>query len=318
MLKPKLPAQKIRWHNDEIVFHRCGEGEAVVLIHGIAGSFDTWNGVLPLLGERVQALAPDLIGHGRSTKPRGDYSLGAFATGVRDLMEALEIPSATIVGHSLGGGIAMQFAYQFPKRVRRLVLVDSGGLGPEVTSILRAATLPGSELVISMLASQRSENAGQALIRRLRRLGLHVPSSAASVAEHLAGLRDKEARKAFVATARSVIDLRGQRVDARDRLHLASEVPTMFVWGARDRFIPVTHAYEAHATVANSRLEVFERSGHFPHEDDPGRFTEVLLDFIATTEPAEISVELLREHALRDARPEPWEPPAPVDEAPAP
>ena len=310
MLLPTLPAQKLKWHNDEIVFHRCGEGEPVVLIHGIAGSFDTWNGVLPLLGKKVEAVAPDLIGHGRSGKPRGDYSLGAFATGIRDLMEALEIPSATIVGHSLGGGIAMQFAYQFPKRCQRLVLVDSGGLGPEVTPILRAATLPGSLPVIAALASKRAEQIGRAAVRRLRRTGLQPPSSTASVAHHLLGLRDKEARKAFVSTARSVIDLRGQRVDARDRLHLAAEVPTMFVWGRRDRFIPVKHGIEANAAIPNSRLEIFENSGHFPHEDDPHRFTETLLDFIEDTEPAQVSVELLREKAMRGAHPEPWEPPA--------
>ena len=309
MNQPKLPAQKIAWHDNDIVFHRCGEGEPVVLLHGIAGSFDTWNAVLPDLGRRVDAVAPDMIGHGRSAKPRGDYSLGAFATGVRDLMEALDIPSATIVGHSLGGGIAMQFAYQFPKRCRRLVLVDSGGLGPEVTPILRAATLPGSELVISMIASERAENAARAAAGWLRSAGLRLPASTGSIAAHLLSLRTKEARKAFVTTARSVMDLRGQRIDARDRLYLAAHVPTMIVWGGRDRFIPAKHGREAHTAIPGSRLEIFHRSGHFPQEDEPERFTEVLLDFIESTEPAEISVELLKEHALGHVRPEPWEPP---------
>src|SRR5687767_15602421 len=167
----EIPAEKISWHNNEIVFRRCGSGEAVILLHGIAGSFDTWTPVLPELGRSYYTVAPDLLGHGRSAKPRGDYSLGAYATGLRDLMEALEIPSATIVGHSLGGGIAMQFAYQFPERCQRLVLVSSGGLGPEVTPLLKAATLPGSQLFISAATSDRVENAGRSVLRKLREWG---------------------------------------------------------------------------------------------------------------------------------------------------
>lgn len=296
-----LAVERISWHGNEIAFHRCGNGEPVILIHGIASSFDTWNAVLPELGTRCEAIAPDLLGHGRSSKPRGDYSLGAFATGIRDFMEALEIPAATIVGHSMGGGIAMQFAYQFPKRCSRLVLVSSGGLGPDVTALLKAATLPGSELFIKLATSERIRNAGRSASRRLREWGFRSTPGMASVASHFAALKDREARKAFVTTARSVMDWRGQRIDARDRLYLAAEVPTLIVWGRRDRFIPVQHGIEAHELIAGSRLEIFDESGHFPHEHEAERFAEVLLDFIDSTEPAEISVELLREHALGGA-----------------
>jgi pimeloyl-ACP methyl ester carboxylesterase len=303
-----IPTEKISWHSNEIVFRRCGDGEAVILLHGIAGSFDTWNEVLPALGKKCYAIAPDLLGHGRSAKPRGDYSLGAYATGVRDLMEALEIPSATIVGHSLGGGIAMQFAYQFPKRCRRLVLVDSGGLGPEVTPFLRAATLPGAGLVVSAITSERARMAGRAAWRRLQQAGVGYRQSARSIANHLFSLQDAAARRAFVATARSVIDWRGQRVDATDRLYLAGHLPTMIVWGRRDRFIPIRHGAAAHGMIPGSRFEVFEEAGHFPHEEEPERFSQLLLEFIEGTEAAEISVELLRGYAMQD-HPSPWEPP---------
>lgn len=296
-----LPVERITWHGNEIAFHRCGEGEPVVLIHGIASSFNTWNAVLPELGKSHLAVAPDLLGHGRSSKPRGDYSLGAFATGIRDFMEALEIPSATIVGHSMGGGIAMQFAYQFPKRVRRMVLVSSGGLGPEVTTLLKAATLPGSELFIQAATSDRIENVGRSVGKKLREWGFRATPGMASVGSHFMGLKEREARKAFVTTARSVMDWRGQRVDARDRLYLAANFPTMIVWGRRDRFIPVDHGVDAHELIPGSRLEVFDESGHFPHEHEAERFTKLLLDFIDTTEPAEQSVELLRRHALGGA-----------------
>jgi pimeloyl-ACP methyl ester carboxylesterase len=304
-----IPTEKVSWHSNEIVFRRCGDGPPVFLLHGIAGSFDTWNGVLPALGKKCYAVAPDLLGHGRSAKPRGDYSLGAYATGLRDLMEALEIPSATIVGHSLGGGIAMQFAYQYPKRCQRLVLVDSGGLGPEVTSFLRAATLPGAALVLSAITSERARNAGRAAWRRLQRAGVGYRQSAQSVANHLFSLNDKAARRAFIATARSVMDWRGQRIDATDRLYLAGHLPTMIVWGGRDRFIPIRHGAAAHDMIPGSRFEVFEEAGHFPHEEEPERFSELLLDFIETTEAAEISVDILRDYAMQDV-PSAWEPPA--------
>lgn len=296
-----LPVETLSWHGKEIAYHRCGSGEPVIFIHGIASSFDSWNAVLPEVGKTHLAIAPDLPGHGRSSKPRGDYSLGAFATGIRDLMEALEIPSATIVGHSMGGGIALQFAYQFPKRCQRLVLVNSGGLGPEVTALLKAATLPGSELFLQLATSDRVENVGRSIGQRLTRWGWRPSAGMSSVGSHFLALKDRETRKAFVTTARSVMDWRGQRIDARDRLHLAAEFPTMIVWGKRDRFIPVAHGIEAHEMITGSRLEVFEDSGHFPHEHEPERFAEVLLDFVSTTEPAEKSVELLRKLALKEA-----------------
>src|SRR5438128_7981111 len=115
----------------------------------MASSSATWNAVLPLLAEHATVIAPDLPGHGGSTNPGGDYSLGAHASWVRDLMIALEIPRATLVGHSLGGGVAMQTAYQFPERCERLVLVGSGGLGKEGALLLRAPAFPRSELLLS-------------------------------------------------------------------------------------------------------------------------------------------------------------------------
>ncbi len=248
----------------------------VVLIHGIAGSFDTWDPVLPALGRNHLTIAPDLPGHGRAPKPRGDYSLGAFATMIRDLLEALDIPSATIVGHSLGGGIALQFVYQYPERCDRLVLVGSGGLGPEVSPLLRAATLPGSELVIRMATSDRVENVARAVFGKLGSLGVKAPSTLGTMGEHFLALKDAAARRAFITTARSVMDVRGQRIDATDRLYLAEDIPTLIVWGKKDRLIPVEHGYRAHELVPGSRLEIFDSCGHFPHEQCPDVFVETL------------------------------------------
>src|SRR5881628_872710 len=146
-----MTAKELSLHGHRITYRTAGNGPLVLLIHGITGSSATWDEVLPWLAERYSVLAPDLLGHGGSAKPRGDYSLGAYASGIRDLLGVLGFDRATVVGHSLGGGIAMQAAYQFPEYVERLVLVSSGGLGREVSPILRAATLPGSELVLGLI-----------------------------------------------------------------------------------------------------------------------------------------------------------------------
>ena len=287
-------ARQIDLHGHPVTYHQVGRGPAVLLIHGITSSSRTWRTVMPALAEHYTVIAPDLLGHGRSAKPRGDYSLGGYASGLRDLMVALEIPSATVVGHSLGGGVAMQFAYQFPERVERLALVDSGGLGSEVSLVLRAATLPGAEYVLPLLASGPLRGAGAALGSVLGRVGLRASADVRGMAEGFESLGDGAARRAFVHTARSVIDPAGQRVDATDRLYLAEHVPSLIVWGDRDRMIPVQHGRDAHELMPGSRLEVFAGAGHFPFNDDPERFVAVLADFIATTQPARFDDDLVR------------------------
>jgi pimeloyl-ACP methyl ester carboxylesterase len=292
-------SQQIELHGHPVTYRRMGQGPAVLLVHGITSSSRTWRSVLPALAEHYDVIAPDLLGHGQSAKPRGDYSLGAYASGLRDLLVALEVPTATVVGHSLGGGVAMQFAYQFPDRLERLVLVDSGGLGSEVSLVLRAATLPGAEYVLPLLASRPLRGAGATLGAVLGRVGLRASADVRGMAEGFESLGDGEARRAFVHTARSVIDPTGQRVDATDRLYLAEHVPSLIVWGERDRMIPVRHGHDAHEHMPNSRLEIFPGAGHFPFNDDPERFVATLHEFIATTEPAAFDDDLVRRLMLR-------------------
>ena len=286
-----MAREEVQLHGQPVTYHRLGEGPALLLIHGITSSSRTWRAVMSALAERHTVIAPDLLGHGRSAKPRGDYSLGAYASGVRDLMAVLGVPRATVVGHSLGGGIAMQFAYQFPDRLERLVLVDTGGLGNEVSLALRAATLPGAEWVMPMLFHERMRGAGTALGGLLGKLGLKANANVRGIAEGLESLGDTDARRAFVHTARSVIDPGGQRVDARDRLYLSAEVPTLLIWGDSDPIIPVRHAIRAHDLMPRSRLEIFPGAGHFPFNDDPDRFVRVLSDFVAKTKPARLDEE---------------------------
>ncbi len=296
-LSDDFELNEIHLHGHRVAYRMAGKGPAILLIHGITNNSETWDPVFDVLAERYTVIAPDLIGHGQSAKPRGDYSMGAYASGLRDLMVGLGIDRATLVGHSLGGGVAMQFAYQFPERAERLVLVSSGGLGPEVSIMLRAATLPGSELVIPLLASAGVLNAGRAFGHLLGRLGLKPGTDLEEIAAGFASLADRDAMSAFVQTMRASVDIGGQRVDARDRLYLAGEGPTLLVWGGRDRVIPVHHGREAHELIPGSRLEIFPEAGHFPHREDPLRFSRLLTGFIESTEPGMVDYERLAELA---------------------
>ncbi len=291
----ELPHRLIDVGGVDTYVAEAGDGPPVLLIHGITSSSETWGDVIPFLSDRYTVLAPDLLGHGRSAKPRGDYSLGAYASGIRDLMQALGHESATVVGHSLGGGVAMQFAYQFPEMCERLVLVSSGGLGREVSIFLRAATLPGAEWVLPLLASNRVVSAGGRVGGLLRSIGLRAGPDLEEMWKGFSSLGDAEARQAFVYSLRGIVDAGGQRVSARDRLYLAQTVPTMVVWGERDRIIPVVHAYATHEEVPGSRLEIIDGAGHFPYRDDPRRFARLLADFVEDTEPAEADWDHLRE-----------------------
>ena len=282
-------------HGHRVAYRSAGSGPAIVLVHGITSTSATWEQVMPYLATRFTVIAPDLLGHGQSAKPRGDYSLGAYASGVRDLMVSLGHERATFVGHSLGGGVVMQLAYQFPERCERLVLVDSGGLGREVNFLLRSATLPLAEVVLPLLASTHILGAGRSVSRFFGRLGVHAGTDVAELAKGHASLADAEARAAFVHTLRTIVDPGGQRVNASDRLYLAQDIPFMLVWGQRDSIIPVEHAHTAHELVPSSRLEVFENAGHFPHVDDPQRFLDVLFDFLDSTEPAQVEPKAWQE-----------------------
>ena len=270
----------------------------IVLIHGMAGSSATWRYVLPTLAEHFTVIAPDLAGHGESEKPRGDYSLGAFASGVRDLMLALGHERATLVGQSLGGGVTMQFAYQFPERSERLVLVSSGGLGEEVNLLLRLLALPGAELVLQVGCSDLVHDAGVSVAGLLARIGIHTGRHVEEVWEGYGSLADAETRTAFMHTLRSVVDIGGQRVSASDRLYLAAAMPTLIMWGDHDRIIPVSQGYSSHEAMPGSRLEIFEGAGHFPHCEDPERFSNVLVDFMRTTSPSTTSASEWRDRLV--------------------
>jgi pimeloyl-ACP methyl ester carboxylesterase len=270
-------------HGDHVAYRDLGEGDDVLLlIHGMAGSSETWRAVIPQLSRKHRVVAPDLLGHGQSDKPRGDYSLGAFAVWLRDLLDELGISQATVVGQSLGGGVAMQFVYQHPDYCQRLILISSGGLGPDVGWALRLLSAPGAELLLPVIAPQPVLTVGNKLRTWLSGAGIQSPRGA-EVWSAYSSLSDSQTRQAFLRTLRSVIDYRGQAVSALNRLHMAGELPTMAIWGDCDRIIPVDHAYAAQAARPESRLEVLKGVGHFPHVERPSEVVDLIEDFINTT-----------------------------------
>ncbi len=271
-------------HGRPLSYVQAGSGPVLLLIHGMAGNLGNWRPVIEPLARRYTVVAPDLPGHGDSAPGGGDYSLGSLATALRDLLVVLGHDRATLVGHSLGGGIAMQFAYQFPEATERLVLVSSGGLGPEVSPILRAAALPGADLFIAATAGVGS-TVGTTVGRGLAAIGLRPSADIAEVARGYASLVDHDRRTAFLSTLRGVVGTRGQRVQAGDRLYLAKDVPVLIVWGERDPIIPVEHGRSAHALIPGSVLEVFDGVGHLPQIEAPARFTSVLERFIEQSKP---------------------------------
>jgi pimeloyl-ACP methyl ester carboxylesterase len=292
-------------HGCQCAFRVAGSGPAIVLIHGIGGDSSTWNTVQARLAHRFTVIAPDLLGHGKSDKPRTDYSVAAYANGLRDLLSVLGIDRVSLVGHSLGGGVAMQFAYQFPELVQRLVLVATGGVTRDVSIALRLASLP---MVSEALAALRLPGA----LPALRLVGRAVRMAAGStgfgrdlpyVLQTLAELTEPAASAAFSRALRAVIDWRGQMITMLDRSYLAEPIPVQLIWGQQDSVIPVRHARLAQAAMPGSRLTIFDRCGHFPFHDDPDRFIEVVERFIDSTQAAAYDQELLR-HLLRTGLPQ--------------
>jgi pimeloyl-ACP methyl ester carboxylesterase len=284
-------------HGYRRAFRIAGSGPVILLIHGIGDNSTTWAAVQAKLAQRFTVIAVDLLGHGQSDKPRADYSAAAYANGMRDLLAVLDIERVTVIGHSLGGGVAMQFAYQFPQLVERLVLVGAGGVTKDVNIVLRLASLPmGSEALALLrlpLMLPAVQVAGRAfgLLFGSTGWGRNLPD----VLRILADLPEPMASSAFTRTLRAVVDWRGQMVTMLDRCYLTESIPVQIIWGTHDVVVPVGHAQMVHAAMPGSRLEIFERSGHFPFHDDPDRFIDVVERFIDTTEPAQYDPAALRE-----------------------
>jgi pimeloyl-ACP methyl ester carboxylesterase len=311
--KRQYPVQHVTIHGHRRAFVKAGSGPALLLLHGLGCDHTTWLPVLDSLARRYTVIAPDLLGHGDSDKPRADYSVGGFANGMRDLLTVLGVDKATVVGHSFGGGVAMQFAYQFPERTERLVLVGSGGLGPEVSAAIRAITTTGFYQVMGLLTLPGVRHVGTAGLRALSRTGLKEFRDFDEVASIFQSFRDPASRAAIRHVVRAVVDWQGQIVTMSDRAYLTEAMPMCVIWGDEDRVIPTSHAQRAAELAPKARIEILPHSGHFPHKDHPDLFVKVLRDFIQTTTPASYSRARWRRLLQRGA-----DAPAPLEAVSAP
>ena len=276
-------------HGDKLAYRDEGTGsDTLLLVHGMAGSSATWRYVLPELSSRYRVLAPDMPGHGASDKPRGDYSLGAYAATLRDLLGALDVERATVVGQSLGGGVALQLAYQYPRLCERLVLISSGGLGHEVSWMLRLLSAPGSELLLPLLAPPFVRNIGNSVGGWLASKGVRAPSAEETWSAYTS-LADAPTRRAFLRILRSVVDPHGQAVSATSRLYLSAAIPMQLIWGERDPIIPLAHARATHAALPESRLNILPGVGHYPHVQEPDAVVDIIETFLQSTAAAAYS-----------------------------
>lgn len=285
-----------------------GTAPVLLLLHGLACDRHTWDPVWDALAEGYTLLAPDLLGHGESDKPRGDYSLGGYANGMRDLCTVLGIDRVTVVGHSFGGGVAMQFGYQFPERTERLALVDPGGLGAEVSPLIRVLSLPGHDMALRLMTLPGVRQVNTGVLRALHEF-VRTPETRdlAEVADIIESFKDPGKRHAVHQLVAGVIDWRGQIVTMRDRAYLTEAVPMCIVWGAEDRVIPSGHAARAAEFAPRARIVVMDDAGHFPHRDHPAEFVALVNDFVANTVPATYSRARWR-RLLGSGRPTPLTP----------
>jgi len=309
--EPRLQSRIVHGHRRAFVL--AGRGPALLLLHGLGCDHTTWSPVIERLSRRFTVLAPDLLGHGRSDKPRADYSLGGYANGMRDLLAVLGIERATVVGHSFGGGIAMQFAYQYPQYAERLMLVAPGGLGREVNPVLRGLTLPGAGSALAVAAAPPVIAVARFLGERAHAAGLPWTADLLGALSVLAGKHDRRERDAFLHVLRAAVDWRGQVVTMTDRAYLALNMPTCVMWGAKDTVLPVSHAEVARRAIPGARIEIIAGSGHFPHEEFPDRFVSVLTDFVRGTSPS--VYDLKRWRALLRRGRDGSRPPAPAPAA---
>ena len=285
MAKP-AEVQYLTIHGHRRAYVKEGTGPALLLLHGLGCDHTTWQPVIQALSRHYTVIAPDLLGHGLSDKPRADYSVGGYANGMRDLLTVLGIDKVTVVGHSLGGGVAMQFAYQFPERTERMILVAPGGMGPEVTRVIRAITLPGFHTTMGVMTLPGLRHLTTSYLRALAGTGMPMVRDLDEVAAIFDSFKDAKSREAIRHVVSAVVDWRGQIVTMADRAYLTAAMPMCVIWGTDDYVIPVRHAGNAAEMAPGCTVEVIADAGHFPHKDHPQRFVKLVNDFIRTTQPA--------------------------------
>jgi NTE family protein len=293
-------------HGSRVVYRTVGEGQPIVLIHGLLDSGATWRKVAPILALNHRVIVPDLLGHGDTDGPeRADYSVVSHALMVRDLLDDLGIAQATVVGHSLGAGVALALAHACPERVERLAIVSAGGIGQELTPALRFVAAPGADFAVRAVGSRPVVATLRALSWLLSVLGARRPARGVLESTRmLERLADAGRRSAFLQSARAVIDLRGQKSSAM-RYFDTYRMPLCVLWGTRDRVIPARHAELIRAARPDAHIVLLDGVGHSPQLAQPTFVAEALHEWLGRRRPRPGPRPVTADHApaARDALP---------------
>lgn len=301
--QPSTPerASRLATPSGAIAYTRTGSGPPLLLVHGLGGTRSTWAAIIPQLSLVFTVIAVDLPGHGDSDAPLGDYSPGAQASALRDVVVGLGFERVSLAGHSLGGGAVMQFAYQFPERTERLVLISSGGFGSEVTPLLRAATLPGAEMLISGLARVPRAVTGPVLGVLSLVPTLMSREDAVPLADTMVTMGAKRHRRTFIRTARTVLDRHGQLMSAKGTFAALAGIPILIAWGADDRAIPPEHHRRAAQRLPNALTCELANAGHFPQETTPVPLTTAMVSFLTSSAAHAYDEDLWRSRVVLGA-----------------
>lgn len=253
------------------------KGTVVVLIHGLGVSADIWIHNVEPLAKRHRVYVPDLIGFGRSDKPGPSFSPLDYSRFLDDFMNTLNIDRASLVGQSLGGGIALQYTLQFPQKVSKLVLVGSAGLGKEVIWTLRVMSLP----LVGELFSYPSRKGVELAFKWAVRNRALITKDFVELYYNL--FSQPGFRKFFLRILRLIVNIRGAReetlVPIMNNLHKITQ-PVLIIWGEKDRVLPLKHGYLAKEKLPNARLKIMEGCGHIPFFERSDEFNRHVLEFL--------------------------------------
>jgi pimeloyl-ACP methyl ester carboxylesterase len=270
-----------------------GRGTPVIFVHGLGSSgYMEWRRNLETVAERHRVLAPDLPGYGRTDKPRVRYTIPYFARFIRSYMEESGLRSAALIGASLGGRVALEVALEEPKRVRKLVLVNTLGLGRPQVRMAQIAyglvTIPRVGEAVMGLARDALTWAPRTVVRRFaaRYSGTGGDLALTMDDGYLSDLREMYAlegyRSAYLSTVRSLVNPRaifGGHHDVTRRLN-ELKIPVQLIWGANDPLFPLAHAERARSMIERASLAVIDGAGHMPQAERPEEFNRVLHRFL--------------------------------------
>jgi pimeloyl-ACP methyl ester carboxylesterase len=245
----------------EVLYYTAGQGEPLVVIHGGGGDARTWLANMEVLAEKYTVFAPDLPGYGGSAPLEGAYYIPELTRFVKKFAECLGLEKFYLMGHSLGGGVALNFAISYPGKVRKLVLVSSLCLGSEIALWLRVLSLPG-------------------LIKALGSVFSAFMAGIKWIARQLNPARYIMALSPSAMTVGGRISTFHQQTLSLEKRLPEVKMPTLVVWGSRDPVVPVMQAYRAALAIPNCMVKVFEKRGHNVHRDELKEFSCILTQFL--------------------------------------